>query len=151
MNIESLKNKAQDMVNLYIRLRYALNTSDGLMAKCYTCRSVWLLDSAEDKRKYHAGHYWKADKRSGHQNTRYDHDNIRPQCLACNRYKGGMMAEFGDKLLEELGEQKFRELGIRAKQPKKWTALELEQIITEHKKLLAEPEIANKLKLYNNN
>ncbi len=141
--------KTQDLVNLYIRLKYTLKIHNGgLLAKCYTCGKVWPLETSQDWKNYHAGHYWKADKRSGHQAVRFDLDNIRPQCSQCNTFRGGMMSEFAFNLIREIGEQKFTELGIRAKQPKKWSINELQSLQRDINLLFLNDELQEKLKIY---
>ncbi len=146
MLLEKELNKTQKLVNLFIRLKYSIETSDGLMAFCYTCGKCWLLETTKDWKNYHAGHYWKADKRSGHQSVRFDLNNIRPQCKKCNTYRGGMMAEFSYNLLNEIGREEFEKLAIRAKQPKKWTISELREI--QMKISLELNEMPGKLKYY---
>lgn len=147
-NLDKELKKTQDLVNLYIRLKYALKIHNGLLARCYTCGKTWMLETSDDWKKYHAGHYWKADKRSGHQSVRFHLDNIRPQCSQCNTFRGGMMAEFAFNLVNDIGEQKFMDLGILAKKPKKWTILELEKLQLELNGLFLKDDLPEKLKIY---
>ena len=148
-NLEKEIEKTQRLVNYYIRLKCAKITPDGLVGICYTCGKIMLL-LGDNKKHYHAGHYWKADKKSGHQSVRFHFDNIRPQCSGCNTYRGGMMAEFAQKLIEEIGIDRFNKLGIMAKMPKKFNFTELEQIRLVVSELLLEDEMQEKIKLYHN-
>ena len=147
MSIESLKNKAQKIVNLFIRLRDAKIRNGKLYATCLTCGREWELITATDKRKYHSGHYFKEHQFSP---VRYEHDNMRGQCSVCNKDQHGQMGIFKRNLILEIGQERFDILNYKRNQIKKWTALELEQVITEHKKLLAGPEMIEKLKIYSN-
>jgi uncharacterized protein YaiE (UPF0345 family) len=149
-NLNSELEKTQKLVNLYIRLKYAIETNEGLMAKCYTCGKTWLLQTSEDWKNYHAGHYWKADKKSGHQSVRFNLNNIRPQCKKCNTFRGGMMAEFAFALTEEIGHEAVQNLGRLAKMPKKWTIQELQEIQMKINELFLSEEMQRKLKFYKN-
>lgn len=93
--------------------------------KCYTC--------GEKNKPLYAGH-WQTD--GAHSATRYDLDNIRPQCDQCNRWQSGNLAEYTIKLQKELGPARFEALYQRSKQIHKWTRDELEQMIIDRKEKL---------------
>lgn len=145
MNIEKLKTKTRNIVNLFIRLKYALITSEGLAAKCFCCGKIWLLDSTEAKRYNHCSHLFREDL---FESVRYYHNNLRPACRNCNKNLHGNTAIFTEKLIAEIGLNEYEKLCFLKNQIKKWNALELEQIIKEHEELLSSPEMQKKIKLY---
>ena len=70
-----------------------------------------------------AGHF--ASRR--HNATRYDLNNVRPQCAACNIFKQGEQWIFGRNLdREQRG--RAEEIMRRANEPRKFTTAELEHI-----------------------
>lgn len=75
-----------------------------------------------------AGHFWTD---GGHSATRYDFDNLRGQCLSCNSFKSGNLAEYAVRLKDEIGEERFEELRRKAHTIKRWSRAELEQLIEE--------------------
>ncbi len=88
---------------------------------CYTC------DKYLEFKKRSAGHFWT---KKGHPAVRFDLDNLRVQCDDCNRWKSGNCAEYGYRLRKELGEERYEALYLKKGQKKKWTLLELEELIT---------------------
>jgi hypothetical protein len=64
--------------------------------------------------------------------TRWDEDNVRPQCVSCNIYSQGEQWLFGRHLDRE---QQGRAATVmrRAHEPRKFTALELEQLAEHYK------------------
>lgn len=77
--------KADRYFSLYIRWKYV--EDDGKVS-CYTC------GSRHDPRNLHCGHF----QSRRYMATRWDGDNARPQCVACNIYHQGRQFEFGRKL-----------------------------------------------------
>ena len=71
----------------YIRLKY----SKAGYARCFTCgtRKHW--------KQLQAGHFQSRAKYS----TRWDEDNVRPQCPKCNIQNGGQQYVFGQNLNKE--------------------------------------------------
>lgn len=95
------------------------------LAYCYTCgaRLPW--------RQLDCGHF----RSRRFIQTRFDLDNLRPQCQACNRYKHGNLEIYRQKLVRELGENKVIELETRPS--RKLFEIELEQLVKERKKAIA--------------
>ena len=97
--------------------------SDGF-AFCFTCgvRKPWqMLD---------CGHF----RSRRFTQTRFDFDNLRPQCRECNRYKHGNLGIYRQKLVRELGEQKVKEIETRP--PRKIMEIELEQLLEQRRQEL---------------
>lgn len=53
-----------------------------------------------------AGHYW-------HAVLDFDEENINGQCINCNKWNSGRLAEYGTYLRKKLGNKKFDALDIR--------------------------------------
>jgi hypothetical protein len=67
------------------------------MTECYTCggRQPWV--------ELHAGHHF-------HRKLDFDERNLRPQCVSCNTYKGGMLNIYARKLIETFGLPWYQQL-----------------------------------------
>jgi len=115
---KELKNKLWIITSKLIRLSYI---------SCYTCDKSL---SWEDRQ---AGHFWS---RGGHPATYFDLDNIRTQCVGCNNWKSGNLAEYSVRLRREIGEIRFHNLELRAHRNKKFTPQELEELIRVYQSLL---------------
>ena len=88
--------KLDTIFSKYIRNKYSRNG----MVECYTC-GRW-----NEISKMQCGHFWSRK----HQSVRWHEDNARPQCYSCNVMMYGRQFEFGNKLLAEIGEQRFQVL-----------------------------------------
>ena len=53
-----------------------------------------------------AGHFW-------HGVLDFDEENINGQCINCNKWNNGKLAQYSVYLLKKLGKKKFDELDIR--------------------------------------
>lgn len=53
-----------------------------------------------------AGHFW-------HTVLDFDEENVNGQCINCNKYNSGRLAEYSRYLLDKLGKDKFDALDIR--------------------------------------
>lgn len=84
--ISKLKKELDRVFSLYIRAKYP--------AECYTC-------GARGKR-LQAGHFIARNYLA----TRFDEDNVRPQCVGCNMFGGGKPLDFEERLKKELGAKK---------------------------------------------
>lgn len=70
---------------------------------CYTCGAKNLEGSNRQ-----LGHMWA--KASLGAKLKYDIRVLRWQCAVCNLWRGGMGADFYKRMLNEIGEDKMREL-----------------------------------------
>lgn len=94
--IPKLKKKLDAIFSRYIRLFYS---KDGYVA-CYTC------GHKNEVKKMQNGHYIVRQYMA----TRYDENNCRPQCYACNMLYGGRAVTFRENLIKEIGEDKVLEM-----------------------------------------
>jgi len=83
-------------VSLYVRNKAAI----GGWCYCYTCGTPYPVSEID------AGHYISRRYYA----TRYELDNIRPQCSGCNKFRGGEPVKFRMRLVEEIGEERVRRL-----------------------------------------
>ena len=116
-----LIDRLDKIVSLYVRTKYLKN---GLI-QCYTCTTIKPLKEMD------CGHYIKR----GNMNTRWDLDNLRPQCTACNRFKDGLQDEFVARLSIEFGRDMGIELNKKKHTIKQWTIKELEDMEIKFKKM----------------
>jgi hypothetical protein len=89
ISAESLQILIQELdkvFSLYVRLQNADSKGDVI---CVTCSNKFNYKDVD------AGHYILRV----HMNTRWDEDNVKPQCINCNRYNYGMIDVF-EKYLE---------------------------------------------------
>ena len=100
-----VKKEADKWFSLYIRLKYADWRG---YVKCYTCSHT-----AEYNKGMQCGHF--ASRR--HLSTRFDEENCRVQCMACNVFKRGNMNIFAEKLIKEKGADFISEINAKANQP----------------------------------
>jgi len=70
---------------------------------CYTCYQAGLVGS-----NWHTGHLWA--KASLGAFLKYDLRVLRPQCYNCNINRGGMGADYYQRMLKEIGEEKMAQL-----------------------------------------
>jgi len=102
----------------YIRLS---NSIDGFCT-CVTCGRVY------EWKKIQAGHFMSRQ----HYSVRWDERNVKPQCYGCNVMQQGRQYEFSKYLGEELS----NELYLLSKQTRKFTEIELEEMIQDYKSRL---------------
>lgn len=115
--ISSLKKKLDMAFSHFIRNRDKW--------KCYTCGTI-----AYGK-GMHCGHFISRK----HMSTRFDELNCHAQCVSCNLYKDGNMAEYSYRLMKEFGQKEFDKLIKRGRGIKQWTAKELISLIEHYNKL----------------
>jgi hypothetical protein len=109
----TLVKKLDSVFSIYIRRRYAVND----IAKCVTC-------GKEDHwSKLQNGHFMSRK----HLSTRWNEDNCQVQCAGCNVFR------YGEQYLysQYLGDKLSQELYIKSKQIRKFTDVELQELI-EH-------------------
>lgn len=106
--LNKLKKKAEKVFHKWIVKR------DNYI--CYTC----------NKPGNQAGHYW-------HNKLDFDERNLHCQCPACNLWKSGNLAEYGNRLLNEYGKEWMDKLYSDAHQSlNKFDREELENIIEKY-------------------
>lgn len=82
-----VKKRLDRVFSLYIRNKYA---REGYL-KCYTCGVT------KEIKSMHCGHFVSRS----HLYTRFDEDNVRPQCVGCNIFGNGKTAVFATRLERE--------------------------------------------------
>lgn len=118
-----IANKLDKLASEYIRRRYADRYG---MVKCYTCGAKHHWKDMDN------GHFIKR----GHMQTRWELDNMRPQCRKCNRLLNGNYEVYTKRLTMELGKERIMEMWNLAYRGGKMSQLELELILEKYKKLL---------------
>ena len=81
----------------YIKKKYEIKPG---LSQCYTCKKYLPTEQVQ------AGHY--IPRR--YHITRFDTQNIRPQCAGCNGFRSGSWLKFRHYLVEEIGEGKVKNL-----------------------------------------
>ena len=101
----------------FVRLSNADNKGN---CTCVTCGKVghWKTGGIQ------AGHFMSRK----HYSTRWNEDNVKPQCVGCNVFKSGEQYKYS----LYLGKQLSEELMIKSKEIVKFTSIELEEIINHY-------------------
>lgn len=128
--LRALKKKAWSLLSQIVRLSYA---DEGGFCGCYTCN---------------APIHWKYEAQAGHAiggrtgAVLFDPEILRPQCYACNaaHIGGGRYHIFMTKLVHERGWDWWQQKVIDAGRVKKYTRSDLEALIQDYKRKLAEIE-----------
>jgi hypothetical protein len=83
-------------------------------------------------KKWDGGHYLKAELYSG---VIFDERNVNRQCVSCNQYKDGNVADYRIGLIKKIGLDQVIALEDLANETrtKKWTIEELQQIKNKYK------------------
>lgn len=118
--VARLKKDLWDIFSEFIRLRDADNNG---YARCFTCGAI---------------RYWRdGDCGHGiprqHQSTLFNEQNNHFQCKPCNGFQGGKREEYKAEMNRRYGPDTWDLMLWASRQPKKWTAFELEHL-TEHYK-----------------
>lgn len=90
---QKLKKKLDAIVSVYVRKSAASKTG---MAKCYTCPNV------KHWKELQCGHFISRQ----YLVTRFDLNNLRPQCVGCNLFGHGQPLIFEERLKKEIGARK---------------------------------------------
>lgn len=113
--LKRLKAKAWNIMSLYVRLR-----DEG---RCFTCGKV---DSIQ---KMNAGHF-------KHHRLDFDERNIHCQCVSCNKFRGGKLDIYAERLEDMYGQGIIQELSAAANKIHRYTRTELEEIIEKYTRKL---------------
>jgi hypothetical protein len=116
-----LVKKLDSIFSKYIRLKHSKNG----ICTCYTCGRKYEI------KKIHAGHFMSRR----HYSTRWDEDNVRPQCYGCNIGNQGRAYEFGLALNKE-EEGKAEQLLNKSRELVKFNIGDLEDLIAKYQELL---------------
>ncbi len=110
------KKKTDSVVSRFVRHSYANERGE---VQCYTCGKIGTVATMQ------CGHFVSRNNSA----TRFDMQNLRPQCAGCNIWGRGRYDVFADKLMEELGVESFKELLKRGRSIKSFSVKELQGII----------------------
>lgn len=106
----------------YIRLR----DSRSFGYKYFKCISCGMVKPYE---QMDCGHFISRT----HMATRFDEKNCNGECRACNRMSADHIIYYQRNLIQKYGEETVDMLIARGHSTKKWTAWELEILITHYK------------------
>lgn len=116
--VSKLKKKLDAIFSKYVRLS---NADKNGYVKCYTCgvKKYWEKDGMQ------AGHFMSRK----HTATRFDEQNVKPQCYSCNCHFYGRQFIFGKNLDKEYGEGTADALLQKSRQTQKNTVIDLQELI----------------------
>jgi len=122
---KSLVKKLDAIFSEYIRLRKA--NKKGIVT-CYTCgkKAYWKGAGMQN------GHFMSRKSYS----TRWEELNCQVQCYACNCMRFGEQYKYGLELQKEYGKDLPEQLLIQSKQIKKFSNIDLEDMINKYKDLV---------------
>lgn len=95
------KKKLDEVFSQYIRLKYADNNG---FCKCISCGKMFHWTRIQN------GHYMSRT----HLSTRFDENNCRPQCVACNIFKSGNIQMYRRGLIEQIGSEMVDAVEVKA-------------------------------------
>lgn len=119
-SLSALVSKLDAVFSQYIRLRDA--SPDGTFV-CISCGKRKSLRDAQ------CGHYFSRSNMS----TRFDEDNCHAECVSCNCFDQKHLKGYYKSLIMKIGQERFLALEEKAKQMKKWSHYELEELIAYYK------------------
>jgi hypothetical protein len=116
--VSKLKKKLDAIFSKYVRLS---NADKNGYVKCYTCgvKKYWEKDGMQ------AGHFMSRK----HTSTRFDEQNVKPQCYSCNCHFYGRQFVFGKNLDKEFGKGTADALLQKSRQTQKNTVIDLQELI----------------------
>jgi hypothetical protein len=116
--VSTLKKKLDKIFSQYIRKKDADINGN---VNCYTCGATkqWEKDGMQ------AGHFMSRK----HTVTRWDEQNVKPQCYTCNCHYYGKQYEFSLHLDKEYGEGTSEALLQKSRQTQKNTISDLQELI----------------------
>lgn len=114
-SLPTLVNRLDNVFSKYIRLRDVMPNG---MFRCISCGKIKPISQAD------CGHYHSRT----HMSTRFDEDNCHAECRFCNRFSADHIIGYRENLVKKIGEQRFALLEVKARESKKWSHFELEQL-----------------------
>ena len=123
--IPQLQNTLWPIFALYIKQTHS---EDGEWCNCFTCDKPIQIGSHD----CHCGHFISRS----YSPTKYDENNVRPQCGGCNGYGNGKPIEYERRLKLEIGDDTVESLKRMATNNWKWDRFDLIDKIEYYKELL---------------
>lgn len=117
-SLKNLKDEAWDLQSKHIRQEGA---DDDGFTHCYTCgiRKHW--------KELQAGHYI-------HNRLDFERNNLRKQCVRCNKWLRGNLGVYGERLIKEIGLETVEKMRLYSYQKgNNYTRLEVNEIIKTYK------------------
>jgi len=113
--LKLLKKDAWAVFSQYIRIR-----DQGV---CFTCgvHKPW--------KEMHAGHFKHLPKEC----ESFDERNVNTQCVGCNKYRGGKLDVYAERLVKRYGPEILEELSRMKHETRKYTRDEILKIIEKYK------------------
>lgn len=132
-----IKKDLDTIFSLNVRLR---GCGDDLSGRCISCRRAMPFDKLQN------GHF-VARSISGA--LYFSHDNCRPQCVQCNKFKEGNTLEYRFHLIKEIGITKVEQMELigRSTMFKALNAVEMKARIMEEIKELKQHILRTGLEL----
>ena len=121
-SVQTLVRKLDTVFSEYIRLRDS-KPFGYRVAVCISCGQVKPYDQMD------CGHFIGRT----HMATRFDELNCHCECRSCNRFSADHMIYYQRNLENKIGKEKLDMLIARGHSTKKWTAWELEILISHYK------------------
>ena len=116
-DVKTLRRKAQEIFNKYIRLRDA---EDG----CISC------DKTKDwAGQWHASHFMTV---GANPELRFNEDNCHKSCSVCNNYLSGNLSNYRKRLEKKIGLERLEALEVKGK-PIRLRAEDYHQVIETYK------------------
>lgn len=136
-----MKAKAVAVCHEYIRER----DRDGDHFTCISCGNIKVIKKEQGQSNYHAGHFKSAGE---YPMLRFDEVNINGQCQQCNYFKSGNLQLYTESIIKKWGRAEYNRIQMMAsynkRAPKKWTKIELVDIIKTFSKKLKDLRDANR-------
>ena len=107
--IPQLQNTLWPEIALYTKQNHSI---DGFNCRCFTCDKAIRIGD----RDCQAGHWIPRT----YSPTKYEEDNLRPQCSSCNEFHHGKPVEFERRLKLEIGDERVEELKTMSTGSWKW-------------------------------
>ena len=120
--IPQLQNTLWDVFAKYIKTLHA--------PKCYTCDKPIRMGTGDCQ----AGHFIPRN----YSPTKYEEDNVRPQCSRCNKFLSGRPVEFERRLRDEIGDEAVEALKRKSTDKWKWSRTSLITKIEYYREQLKE-------------
>lgn len=121
--VQELMKAAQIVFNKYIRERDKAQP-------CISCGKT--INGVR-----HASHYLSS---GGHSNVRYNEDNVWVSCYKCNVMLSGNQIEYRKRLINKIGSDRVEWLEKNGSLIKKWTRIELIELIKKYKEKIKQLE-----------
>lgn len=127
-SISNLQNTLWPLISKYVKREHSV---DG-WCKCITCGKALKIGERDTQ----CGHFISRS----YSPTKYDLDNMRPQCSRCNEFYSGRPIEFERALRLEVGDERVDEMKQKSTESYKWDRFELIDLIKYYRDELNENE-----------